>query len=133
MKLVVDNIYVYESFLSFLKRRILWFAMSHLSRGKLIVFDELFKAHYPDKVISSTLVLHIAFSHLSTHRDETTTTIEISDKILYPGTNLKILDLCRIINYGTVDVGPYPIISEVFDYFSTHLELYAEKFTMGLG
>ena len=54
--------------------------------------------------------------------------IEIdSNQILY-GTDAKLCDLCKLINYGVLGVSAYPIFTESFDYFKENLNVLFEQY-----
>lgn len=50
-----------------------------------------------------------------------------SNEILY-GTNAKIIDLCKLINYGVIGVLPYPIFTDSFEHFEKNLIYYYEYY-----
>lgn len=54
--------------------------------------------------------------------------IEIdSNQILY-GTDAKLCDMCKLINYGVLGVSAYPIFTESFDYFKENLNVLFEQY-----
>ena len=132
MNIVVDNKYITKGFISFLIRRIQMYTYSILNISKLRIYDEYFKSIY-NVEISSIRVFKISTSNLKYKRNDTTTTIYINPDITYPGTQIKIIDLCRIINYGALNIPPYPIFTDISNQFTNNIKTYASKFTIGVG
>lgn len=132
MNIVVDNKYVTKGFISFLKKRIQMHAHSIVNIPKLKIYDEYFKIIYNEE-ISSIRLFKISLSHLDYKIDDIITTIYIDPNIKYPGTQIKIIDLCRIMNYGALNIPPYPIFTNISDYFTNNIKTYANKFTIGVG
>lgn len=60
------------------------------------------------------------------HKDQYIISID-PDQIV-PGTTAKLDDLCTIINYGTLEVPPYPIFSDAFKYIKNIIRPLYEEF-----
>ena len=75
----------------------------------------------------------MGMSNLVHKRFDTVTQIFINPNLTYPGTNLKVEDLCKIINYGTLSIDAYPIFSMTFEHFSKNLGKYVDRCIMGVG
>ena len=108
-----------------------------LDMKKLIVFDEYFESEEfgnDTKVkIDSKRVVLMGMTNLSHKRYDTYTQLFINPNTLYPGTSFKVVDLCKVINFGTLSVDGYPIFTQTFDYFSQNIDKYKEKCMIGLG
>lgn len=138
MTLIVDNKDIVPSFISYLKTRLLRHICLILDLSKLKPFDEYFHSLEfleisNDVLISSKRLILLAMSNLQHKRYESTTHIFINPNVTYPGTELKLVDLCKVINYGTMSVEGYPIFTETFNHFSRNIRKYVEKCSMGLG
>jgi hypothetical protein len=138
MTLIVENKDIVPSFISYLKTRLLRHICLILDLSKLKAFDEYFQSSEfleisNDVIISSKRLILLAMSNLQHKRYESTTHIFINPNVTYPGTGLKLVDLCKIINYGTLSVEGYPIFTETFNHFSRNIRKYVEKCSMGLG
>ena len=138
MTLIVDNKDIVPSFISYLKTRLLRHICLILDLSKLKPFDEYFHSLEfleisNDVLISSKRLILLAMSNLQHKRYESTTHIFINPNVTYPGTELKLVDLCKVINYGTMSVEGYPIYTETFIHFSRIIRKYVEKCSMGLG
>ena len=104
---------------------------------KLSKFDEYFNSEEFSVLtngvtLSAKQILVLGMSNLKHKRYEINTHIFIDPVIVYPGTQLKIVDLCKIINYGNLSINGYSIISDVFNHFSEHIKGYVNKHLTGL-
>ena len=55
-------------------------------------------------------------------------TVEIDSKQILYGTNAKLYDICKLINFGVLGIGSYPILTESFDYFKDNLDYMYEYY-----
>lgn len=51
--------------------------------------------------------------------------IKIDDNVKIPHTNTKFIDIVKLINYGNTELKPYPIYTEMMDYFANNINSYA--------
>lgn len=137
MILIVENKNITESFIPYLKKRIIGYIAIKMELKKLDKYDEYFNSNKfstnRDVTINSRKVIVLGISNLQHKRYETTTHIFINPNICYPGTDYKVVDLCKIINFGTLSIDGYPIFTNTFEYFSKHIKHYVDKCAMGLG
>lgn len=137
MTLVVDNKDVTQNFILYLKKKMLSHIAYILDIKKLQAYDEYFssdefKQISNNTIVSSKKVIVLSMSNLVHKRYETTTHIFIDPNMAYPGTNLKIVDLCKIINYGTLSIDAYPIFTMTFNHFSENIGKYTDRCIRGL-
>ena len=137
MTLIVDNKDITTHFISFIKKRMLGYISVLISFKRLAPFDEYFASDEFKSVsnnvkVSSRKVIVLGMSNLTHKRYETTTHIFINPNIYYPGTGLKLADLCKIINFGNMSIDAYPIFTETFDHFSKNIKKYIDKCIVGL-
>lgn len=137
MTLVVKNKDITANFISFIKRRMLGYIASILDMKRLQVYDEYFNSEAflrltKNVPVDAKRVIVLGMSNLIHKRYETTTHIFINPHLTYPGTTIKIVDLCKIINYGTLSLDSYPIFSLTFNHFSKNIGKYADRCTMGV-
>ena len=137
MTLVVENKDINTHFIKFLKRRIMGYISLIMNFKRLKPFDEYFnsnefKSISNNVVISSKRIITMGMTNLVHKRYETNTHIFINPNITYPGTTIKIVDLCKLINYGTLSLEGYPIFTKTFDHFSKNIKKYRNKCILGL-
>lgn len=138
MTLMIDHEYARNDFLSFLKRRMLGYISMHINLDKVKAFDEYFesdafKRSYGDTEVCSATIFKMSVTNLKIVHYPTYATISIDDKLMYPDTNIRLIDLCKLMNYGNLSVDAYPIISDTFRHFSTHMKYYVNKYRLGIG
>ena len=136
MTLIIDNKNITKSFIPYLKKRILGHVLILLDLKKIIKYDEYFnsfnfKSDNPT-IINTKKIIMLGMSNLIHERYETTTHISINPNITYPGTKFKIIDLCKVINFGTLSIDAYPIFTETFNHFSKNLKKYIDYCAIGL-
>lgn len=131
MTVTVTGIYN-KGFIQYLKKQIMKFLIVKLNSNKLSAFDDYLQSIYGDKTITAKRIIFIGLSNLVCSDYGDKAIISIDDKICYPNTNVKILDLCRLINYGSADLKPYPIFTLTFNHFNSNIEKYSERYADGL-
>jgi len=51
----------------------------------------------------------------------------INPNVLYNNKSIRLIDLCKLLNYGTLEIPGCHIFTDTFDYVVSHLEnLYSE-------
>ena len=138
MTLLVEEKYNKIDFLKFLKRRILTYFASVVNTKKVLPYDEYFKSDefkekFGDVSISSLLVIKLGITNLKVVTYPTYSTISINDAVMYPDTKIRVLDLCKIINYGNLSVDAYPIFTNVFLHFKINMKKYVNKYELWVG
>lgn len=137
MTLIVENKDINTYFIKYLKRRLLGHISLILNIKKLVPFDEYFNSD-EFKILSGGIkvsakkVIVLGMSNLTHRRYETTTHIFINPNIYYTGTNIKLVDLCNLINFGNMSIDGYPIFTETFNHFSRNIKKYIDKCIIGL-
>lgn len=138
MTLVVDNKNITTNFVLFLKKKMLSHMASILDTKRLQPYNEYFSSDEflkltNNTVIDSRRVILLSMSNLVHKRFETTTQIFINPNMTYPGTNFKLIDLCKIINYGTLSIDAYPIFTITFNHFHNNIGKYIDRCILGVG
>lgn len=138
MILVVDNEYATQKFISFLKQRMLSHLSAIIDTKKLIPYDEYFNTDefrelYGDGNVSAVKVVVFGMKHLSHKRYESNTHIFINPNVNYPGTQINLFTLCKLINFGNMSIDAYPIFTDTFNHFSKNLSKYIDKCIIGIG
>ena len=138
MTIIVDHKYDKDDFISFLKRRMLGYIALHIDVDKIKLFNEYFnsdafKKSYGNIDVDALTILKMSLANLKVLHYSTYATISIDDECLYPNTNVRLTTLCKLMNYGNLSVDAYPIISDTFRHFSTHIKHYVNKYELGVG
>ena len=56
--------------------------------------------------------------------------IVFNESIKVPQTNLKLINILKLINYGNTIVTPYPIYTNMFNYFEKNIETCYNRYIM---
>ena len=132
MNIVVNNISISNGFINFIKQKTFGYMATILNIDKLDVYDEYFKYIHNTDILAKKVII-LSMSNLSHDRQETTTTIYINPDLKYPGTNINLIDLCKIINNGNLNIPSYPIFTQTFEHIQNNLPKYLDKFIIGIG
>lgn len=57
--------------------------------------------------------------------------LKIDETQKIPQTNIKIIEICKLINNGNIMLKAYPIFTDVFKYVQTHVENYYAEYVLG--
>lgn len=89
-----------------------------------ILFDQF------DQNITSMEVISQASSNIISYNYFGRITIMINNTVNYNKSTIKLIDLCRILNYGTLDRNGCHIFSRTFDYISNNLNELYDKYNL---
>lgn len=135
MILIVENKDINRSFIPYLKKRLLGYITLILELRKLTKYDEYFASEDFGNVtqipINPRKVIMLGMTNLQHKRYKTTTHIFINPNLYYPGTPYKVVELCKLINYGSLSVEGYPIFSDTFEHFQKSIHKYTDKPMLG--
>lgn len=59
--------------------------------------------------------------------------IELDSNAIIPNTYAKFIDIVSLINFGNLNVSPYPIYSDMMDYFAENLTTYIYSYLEDIG
>lgn len=133
MYLSISKEYAKDGFISFLIKRIVGTVSILLDIKKLTSFDNYFKSEeflsdYGTNDISARKVILLALNNIRSKITSDAVLIYIDDNIYYPNTDIKLITLCKVINYGTLSIPAYPIFTNVFNHFKKDIKKYRQKF-----
>lgn len=78
--------------------------------------------------ISMKDVIAIASSNYIYYTYNNSIVICINPNIVIHNTNAKLIDVCKLINYGTLDIKGYPIFSQIVFDIKSNLDNYYEQY-----
>lgn len=130
--LIDDNQRFTNDFLNYLQVELRDYFFNVVDYKKLLPFEiyinelprykSLFKKYITSYEICNSALYNIKI--LSTKNSHTLT---IDDKAILPGTSIKVLEICTLINDGNLILKAYPIFTKSFHYIQSNVErLYAE-------
>ena len=121
-----------DDFFEFVKYKMRDYFYNHLKDKKLEPFDifinenpkyqSIFKKH-----ISSYDICISALYNINVLRFGKNIVLKIDENALIPNTNIKLIELCKLINEGNLVLKAYPIFTEIFKYVKDKIdEIYIE-------
>lgn len=110
----------------------------NLNEAKLKNWDTYFeksdeyKSIYKKKIITKEILI-IGIKNLICKEAATKLIIQINPNLFVPGLDrIRIDQLCRVINYGTITTQGYPIFTDLFIEVSDNINQYIDKYINGL-
>ena len=130
MKLDINTKYGLE-FVLYIIKKLQEYIIGNINDKKLVFIEEYINQNYKSiyrKHISARDVLVSGAMNLTYQIYANKFTVEIDSKQILYGTNAKLYDICKIINFGVLGMGSYPILTESFDYFKDNLDYMCEYY-----
>jgi len=122
-----------EEFLEFVLLKMKQRLYSQLDVNKLRKAEEFFnkysryKSVYK-KYISAREVVISGILNIEYKVTGNKIVFEINSVQIFPSTDAKLYEMCKLINNGNLLLRGYPIFSSTFDYFKEHLNEYYDLF-----
>ena len=89
-------------------------------------WEQYFLTYYKANV-NIFMLLHLALELIQIQKHGDTYILELNPNIIVENLHAKLYDICALINYGNLDMSPYPILDKVFDILGDNLlDLYQE-------
>jgi hypothetical protein len=99
------------------------YLLEKADRRKLLAFDDYLNSTEGIN-IKAINILSIATDNIKHIELDGSIVIYINDKVLIKGTDKRLIDICRLINYGNLLVQGYPIFTKTFNHFSNNIDFY---------
>ena len=130
MRLDINAKYGLE-FVLYIIKKLQEYIIGNINDKKLVFIEEYINQNYKSiyrKHISARDVLVSSAMNLTYQIYANKFTVEIDSKQILYGTNAKLYDICKLINFGVLGIGSYPILTESFDYFKDNLDYMYEYY-----
>ena len=130
MRLDINAKYGLE-FVLYIIKKLQEYIIGNINDKKLVFIEEYINQNYKSiyrKHISAKDVLVSSAMNLTYQIYANKFTVEIDSKQILYGTNAKLYDICKLINFGVLGIGSYPILTESFDYFKDNLDYMYEYY-----
>jgi hypothetical protein len=76
---------------------------------------------------NSKRILLMSINNLVFHKGKDFYTIEINN-IAYPGYAITLKNICKLVNFGNMDIKGYPIITNAFNHITDNLKRYIVQY-----
>ena len=130
MRLDINTKYGLE-FVLYIIKKLQEYIIGNINDEKLVFIEEYINQNYKSmyrKHISARDVLVSSAMNLTYQIYANKFTVEIDSKQILYGTNAKLYDICKLINFGVLGIRSYPILTESFDYFKDNLDYMYEYY-----
>ena len=91
-------------------------------------YDILFKDF--DNSITVASVVSQAASNLRVLNYETKLIIQINPTVNYINSSIRLIDLCKLLNYGNLEMNGCHIFTQTFDYIATNFNKLHEEYNL---
>ena len=76
----------------------------------------------------SRRIIIMAINNLTVNKGKDYYIIEIDNNIIYPGYSITLENLCKLINFGNMDIKGYPIITNAFNHITVNVRGYFNRY-----
>lgn len=135
MKLILpSNEYITEDFICWLIIQIKYIILNNINESKLDLFNNYFKEQKFFKPINNKqkfdvrkLIL-LSINNITYRKLNNVYIIEIKNNVTFPGYTVNINTLCRLLNYGNVNIKGYPLYTDSFKTIKANLKTFYGKY-----
>lgn len=114
-------------------------------KSYLLMFDDFSKYKQIEEYINSNILRSKKYRYLSMHdiffiaaasyeciNYGSTAIIQINPQIKIYNTNIKVIDICKILNYGSISVKGIDVFSQIANHIKLNLNNYYREYCRGL-
>lgn len=108
--------------------------ISDVNINKLVTWDNffneqsLYKSIYKKKISSLDLIIAGSRNLIYT-KSQSSFCISVNPNIYAPGLDrIKLITICKLINYGNQDITSYPIFTDSFKHFAENIYDYVDMY-----
>ena len=114
-------------------------------KSYLLMFDDFSRYKQIEEYINSNILRSKKYRYLSMHdiffiaaasyeciNYGSTAIIQINPQIKIYNTNIKVIDICKILNYGSISVKGIDIFSQIANHVKLNLNNYYREYCRGL-
>ncbi len=114
-------------------------------KSYLLMFDDFSRYKQIEEYINSNILRSKKYRYLSMHdiffiaaasyeciNYGSTAIIQINPQIKIYNTNIKVIDICKILNYGSISVKGIDIFSQIANHIKLNLNNYYREYCRGL-
>ena len=114
-------------------------------KSYLLMFDDFSRYKQIEEYINSNILRSKKYRYLTMHdiffiaaasyeciNYGSTAIIQINPQIKIYNTNIKVIDICKILNYGSISVKGIDIFSQIANHIKLNLNNYYREYCRGL-
>lgn len=83
-------------------------------------FNQYFINNFQTDITAQNILIN-AGQNLQIQDYSDVVVIQINENMLFKDSQIKLIDLCKLLNYGTLDISGTNIFSDTFDYIATNI------------
>jgi len=123
-----------DDFIDFLKTKMIYAGLGEYNPKKTVLHEVYINEFYKSKFkkhISAREVIISGLYNISWQRYVDKIVIEINPNQLIAGTDAKLYEVCKLINFGTLDLPAYPIFTDLFETFKRNIDRWYDYYGNG--
>lgn len=114
-------------------------------KSYLLIFDDFNRYKQIEEYINSNILRSKKYRYLSMHdiffiaaasyeciNYGSTAIIQINPQVKIYNTNIKVIDICKILNYGSISVKGTDVFSQIANHIKLNLNNYYREYCRGL-
>lgn len=123
-----------QSFYIYLRNSLQQYMMNTIDKRKLVPWDTYFNKslefnNYRSGIVHTYSALNIATSYLVIKDIPEGKLIQFNENVQHPNFNqLKVIQFCKLINYGNQTINGYPLFTDAFKHFANCFDMYLDKY-----
>ena len=130
MKLEIDRKYGLE-FVLYIIKKLQEYIIGNINDKKLsfieVYINQNYKSIYRNYISARDIIISGAMN-ITYQIYPNKFVIELDSKQILYGTNAKLYDICKLINFGVLGISAYPIFTDSFNYFKDNLDYMYEYY-----
>ena len=130
MKLEIDRKYGLE-FVLYIIKKLQEYIIGNINDKKLsfieVYINQNYKSIYRNYISARDIIISGAMN-ITYQIYPNKFVIELDSKQILYGTNAKLYDICKLINFGVLGISAYPIFTDSFNYFIDNLDYMYEYY-----
>lgn len=130
MKLEIDRKYGLE-FVLYVIKKLQEYIIGNINDKKLsfieVYINQNYKSIYRNYISARDVIVSGAMN-ITYQIYPNKFVIELDSKQILYGTNAKLYDICKLINFGVLGISEYPIFTDSFNYFKDNLDYMYEYY-----
>ena len=104
---------------------------SILDKKQLLKFDNYLLNKFNNINIDANKIINLSVKNLITQKLGDYYQIQIDPNINIPGIPAKLYDICALINYGNIELSPYPIFNKAMDKLAPFVPSLYQEYNSG--
>ena len=104
---------------------------SILDKKQLLKFDNYLSNKFNNINVNTHKIINLGIKNLTIQKWENQYQVQINPNINIPGIPAKLYDICALINYGNMELSPYPIFDKAMNKLALFVPSLYQEYNFG--